>query len=89
MSIDKKLHEQIKNEMRKGVTGILTEVARQNGVTVFEVRTEIQKAIDEMWNDKATAKQKAYRDKMFPDGKPTIEAFILQASYTVKMEFEK
>ena len=65
---------------------ILREIARANGVSVKEVREEIQKAIDEAWknssNDDVTA---AYQRKIPCKGKvPTPEELIRYAVQEIR-----
>jgi len=60
---------------------ILSEIAHKNGVTLEQVEQDIQDAIDGAWdNPDFRERQK----KLFPDGKPTIEEFIMKMSQFVK-----
>lgn len=56
---------------------ILKKVARANGVTVKEVETEIQAAINEAWNNPSDDAAAAYQRKMPCMGEiPTPYEFI-------------
>ena len=50
-------------------------VAKQYGVSADEVRKEMQAAIDAAWNSPDPAVRAKQRE-LFPNGKPSIEAFI-------------
>ena len=57
---------------------IYRKIARQNGVSVAEVKEEMQKAIDAAWDDPdKTAENRFMQYQVKPDGtKPTPEEFI-------------
>jgi len=64
------------------INNILKRVAKENGVSVAEVRMEMQKALDAAYENPDT---KAEWDKRFGVGvKPTIEEFILKIAKEVK-----
>ena len=50
--------------------------ARQFGVTVEEVRRNIQATIDDAWAN-ADPEERQHQLKIFPNGKPTVEEFII------------
>lgn len=50
--------------------------AKHYGVSVEEVRREIQASIDEAWRTNSLSAMKLQRE-MFPDGKPIPEEFIV------------
>lgn len=52
---------------------VIRATARQEGVTEAEVRREIQKAIDQAWRT-----PKPMQKKLFPEGKPDVETFLLR-----------
>lgn len=55
---------------------VIARIAEQAGTTPGEVRQDMQEALDAAWasNDLAT-KRRQY--ELFPEGKPTLEQFIL------------
>lgn len=62
-------------DKRKGAK-IIKKVARQHGVSESHVRAEMQRALDEAWeSDNPITKQR--QRELFPDGKPSVEEFIL------------
>lgn len=65
---------------------IYRKIARQNGVSVAEVREEMQKAIDAAWdNPDKTAENKFMQYQVKPDEtKPTPEEFIRFNSELIK-----
>jgi len=67
--------------MNSEITKILEDVANQWGVSILEVKTEIEKLIDDAWSN---GKPNAEFSKTFPKGKPSIEEFILTLAAKVK-----
>jgi len=63
--------------MAKNFSQLLEQIAKQYGVSVFEVKTDMQKALDEAWNI-TDEKIKAEQVKLFPNGKPSLEEFIAE-----------
>ena len=63
---------------------MLEQIAKQHGVSIFEVKAEMEKAIDEAWNN---GKPNAEFSKTFPNGKPTIEEFIATLVNKIKDKF--
>jgi hypothetical protein len=62
---------------KRKMSEIYKELARQNEVSIKEVKCEINKAIEQAWNAPIGSKQKEEQLRMFPSGKmPTIEEFI-------------
>lgn len=62
--------------MTPTIEGVIARIADQAGTTPSEVRQNMQDALDAAWasNDMAT-KRRQY--ELFPEGKPTLEQFIL------------
>ena len=71
--------------MAKNFSQLLEEIAKQYGVSIFEVKAEMEKAIDEAWNN-ADETARAEQRKLFPNGKPTIEEFIVEMAKKVQDE---
>ena len=61
--------------MRKELNKILAKVAEKHGVSVFEVRTEIQKLLDVSWGNPDTDKVWTRLHYEFQFKKPTLEHF--------------
>ena len=57
---------------------IYRKIAKQNGVSVKEVKEEMQKALDDAWNNPDKSVDVRFNQlKMSPDGKkPSVEEFI-------------
>lgn len=70
---------------------IYREVAKQNGVTVEEVKREMQEAIDAAYNSPYNNDiTRAYQDKIPRKGKvPTVDEFILYMADRTKKSEEK
>lgn len=64
MTIDQQIQAQL----------LLYKVAQNNGQTEEHVRQEIQAAIDVAWASGAGSGSLAA--ELFPDGKPTVDAFL-------------
>lgn len=63
----------------------ISRTAEHYGVSNAEVRAEMQKALDAAWETTdPVAKQK--QAELFPNGKPTLEQFIVALSDAVKRE---
>lgn len=60
------------------------QVAVQNGVSVAEVRRDIQEALDEGWNNPDPQVQEYWRSIPSKHEKPTIEEIIEYISKKVK-----
>ena len=60
------------------IRSVYRKIARKNGVSVKEVKEEMQKAIDAAWdNPDKTAQNIFLQNQIKPDGsKPTPEEFI-------------
>lgn len=58
---------------------IIKEIARQEGITVEEVRKEMEISIDEAYRNNGTDKSKEFQ-KLFGNIKPTPEEFINKVS---------
>lgn len=52
--------------------GIIRKVARRYGVSPDEVRREMQVALDATWAGQGGSE----RDRLFPNGKPSLEEFV-------------
>ena len=55
---------------------IFKEVAQKTNSTDKAVKSDIQEAIDAAWNSKDPS-VKSFQRRLFPNGKPTPEEFIL------------
>ncbi len=71
-----------------GMRKIYRKIARQNGVTVEEVKRDMQSAINEAYSDpKNNHVIKAYQDKVPRKGEvPTVEEFIHYAANKAKVK---
>lgn len=69
--------------MAKSFSQLLEEIAKQYGVSMSEVRADMEKLIDEAW-DNADETARAEQRKLFPNGKPTIEEFIVEMAKKVQ-----
>lgn len=69
-----------------GMRKIYRKIARQNGVTVEEVKQDMQSAINEAYSDpKNNDVIRAYQDRVPRKGEvPTVEEFIRYAAKKVK-----
>ena len=67
---------------------IIRNVAENNGQTEAEVRGQMQALLDISWSqdDPGT---RAKLDALFPDGKPSLEEFILRLSGEVQKEMDE
>lgn len=65
---------------------VYRKIARKNGVSVQEVKDEMQKAINEAWNNPNKTKEAAFMQAQFgANGQtPTSEEFIKSVSKAVK-----
>lgn len=65
---------------------VYRKIARQNGVSVSEVKTEMKKAIDAAWDSpNKTIENTAAQKRVKPDGsKPTPEEFIQYEARKIK-----
>lgn len=76
----------IKNEVilvPKNPNRIYKKVSREADKPIEKVQAEMQKALDLTWeNDDPEAKE--YREKMFPDGKPSLEIFLKKLAEIAK-----
>ena len=59
--------------MNSEIIKLLEKVAKKNGVSIFEVKAEMEKAIDEAWNN---GNPNPEFSKTFPNEKPTIDVFL-------------
>ena len=67
---------------------IYRKIAKQNGVSVKEIKEEMQKALDDAWNipDKS-ADVRFNQLKLAPDGKkPSVDEFISYCSSEIKQK---
>lgn len=55
---------------------VIRQVAQREGLSEGEVRRQMQAALDAAW-DSTDGAVKAEQARLFPDGKPTLEQFIL------------
>lgn len=62
---------------------IIRDVADANGQTEAEVRGQMQALLDISWNQDDPG-MRAKLDALFPDGKPSLEEFILILSGEVR-----
>lgn len=58
---------------------IIRKVADRYGVSPEEVRREMQAALDATWAGEGGPK----RDELFPDGKPSLEEFVVALARNV------
>ena len=67
---------------------IYREIAKKDGVSVAEVKREMEKAIGAAWdNPNKTAENAAMQNAIRPDGtKPTVEELIAFASQNAKKD---
>ncbi|MDD4636962.1 MAG: sporulation initiation factor Spo0A C-terminal domain-containing protein [Bacteroidales bacterium] len=67
---------------------VYRKIAKQNGVSVKEVKEEMQKAIDEAWdNPKKSYDVCSKQMQVLPDGtKPSVEEFIRYCSSEIKQK---
>ncbi|NCC88057.1 MAG: hypothetical protein EOM05_09370 [Clostridia bacterium] len=63
---------------------LLLEVARKNGVSLEEVRKEINIAIDIAMNDPDPAVQERWKNMKFKGKQPTPEEFVIEMSKQIK-----
>lgn len=65
---------------------IYRKVARRNHVSVREVKTEMQKAIDEAWTnpDKTPEVAKCQNEVKAKGGEPTVEEVLMYAKSKLK-----
>lgn len=63
-------------EVMTVIEDIVARIAEQEGQSPADVRRAMQEALDEAWasNDLATKRRQR---ELFPDGKPSLEQFIL------------
>ena len=71
----KNMHTYLRDEV-KNMKSIFKEVAQKTNSTDKAVKSDIQEAIDAAWNSKDPS-VKAFQRRLFPNGKPTPEEFIL------------
>lgn len=69
-----------------GMRSIYRKIAKQNGVSVKEVKDEMQKALDEAWdNPNKSADVRFNQMKVSSNGtKPTVDEFIRYCSSEIK-----
>lgn len=67
---------------------IYHKIAKQNGVSVKEVKEEMQKALDDAWdNPDKSADVRFNQLKLSPDGKkPSVDEFIRYCSSKIKQK---
>lgn len=68
---------------KRDTKDLLKVIARQHGISVAEVRTEMQRTIDEARNNPDPEKQAEFR-KYFGDRTPTPEEFIYTVTKKLK-----
>ena len=68
---------------KKQLDGLLEQIAAQNGVSVDDVAREMQSTIDATWNNPDPTARESQR-KLFPNGKPSIDEFILVVARQIK-----
>jgi len=61
--------------MDKNFLKIIEEIAEKNGVSVFEVKKEMEIALEAAWNN-PDEKAREQQRKTFPNGKPSAEEFF-------------
>lgn len=71
----------IKEQIR--AEAVIREVARRNGVTPEQCRKDIQECIDATWAS-ADPAVKEKQQQLFPNGKPSVETFLLRVTEAVK-----
>lgn len=59
------------NQIQKAIE----DIAKERGTTPNDIRKNIQIAIDMAWKSK-DKKEKETQNKLFPNGKPSIENFL-------------
>lgn len=71
-----------------GMRSIYRKIAKQNGVSVKEVKDEMQKALDDAWNNPDKSADVRFNQmKMAPDGKkPSVDEFIRYCSSEIKQK---
>lgn len=67
---------------------IYRKIAKQNGVPVKEVKAEMQKALDDAWNNPDKSADVRFNQmKVTPDGtKPNVDEFIQYCSSKIKQK---
>ena len=67
---------------------IYRKIAKQNGVSVKEVKEEMQKALDDAWDNPDKSVDVRFNQmKMSPDGKkPSVDEFIRYCSSEIKQK---
>ena len=65
---------------------VYRKIAHKNGVSVQEVKDEMQKAINEAWNNPNKTKEAAFMQAQFDTkgNAPTTEEFIRNISTSIK-----
>ena len=66
---------------------IINQVSDTYQVSTVKCKEDMQKVIDNVWQNE-DKKGKNNRDKLFPNGKPTVEEFILTLSEELKYRYE-
>ena len=69
-----------------GMRSIYRKIAKQNGVSVKEVKDEMQKALDDAWNNPDKSADVRFNQmKISSNGeKPSVEEFIRYCSAEIK-----
>ena len=70
---------------------VIRRTAKKNGVSPAAVRRAMQEARDAAWDttDPAACPPLARQKDLFPDGKPSVEQFILTVAGEVRCRMEK
>lgn len=73
--------------IRNNIKGkaVIRRTAQHYDMPTAEVRAEIQKCLDDAWNTDDPAVKQA-QEKLFPEGKPTMEEFICRVAAAIKRE---
>lgn len=62
---------------------VIRELAQRHGTTPEAVRASMQEVIDAAWASAEPA-AKARQQQLFPNGKPSVETFLLRVTEAVK-----
>lgn len=65
----------------------LHKLAKKEGTTPKAIRASMQEAIDAAWATDDTT-EKATQSHLFPNGKPSLEAFIARISEIISVQQE-
>lgn len=69
------------------VQNMISWLAKREGCSPAEIRSEIQKSIDAAWdNSRDDTEVKARWAQLFPAGKPTLEQFVVRIADHLSQE---